>query len=417
MASFFSMDFKTKRTLSIMALFVFLLSSFFVLAHHNYFLLGDLHNPNNDDVKYLHSARVLLNEGTLAYNSGNEPSAFIMPGISIILAGFMAVFGEGDGAIIAFRLFQCMLQAISIFLIFFIARYTFNTRTAYIVCGISMFYMPDYFSSGVVLSETMFRTALLLLVCIIIVAVESGKTSWYIWIGIIVAFLAYFKPHATLYPAILLILWWKHKVSWRDMVRYTFIIAGTYMVLLAPWWIRNMITFDRFILFTNSAGSPFLLGTRINYQLPPAGFFDAYPQYDPKTIFAGSDGSAVSKGLDILKYGFVYDTWNYVHWYTIGKLHNLYNIPYYWRPIWPISRSFMNVTQVILMSISVIGMMWAFIRVPFTRMLPVLLTFAYFTAIYMPFVAFSRYGYPNVIFLLMFAAFFVDRLLAVVRNK
>ena len=394
--------------LTILIACVFVVSVSIVLYYGNYFLLGDLHNPNNDDVKYIRSAQVLLNEGTLVYNSGNEPSAFIMPGFPIILAGFMAIFGQDGGGVIAFRIFQCMLQAGSLYLVYIIARYAFNSRIAMIACFLSALYIPDYFSSGVILSETIFRTLILLLVCMMISAVQTKRWTWYVWIGVLTAAAAYFKPHASLYPAILLILWWKERYSWKDILRYTCLIGVVYLILLSPWWIRNMVTFDRFILFTNSGGSPFLLGTRINYELPPAGFFDAYPQYDPETVFKGSDADAVAKGLDILKYGFTHEPLTYLYWYTVGKLEGLYLNAYYWKPIWPITKELMYVIQAILMGLAVLGLILFKRAGKLGNQLPILLTIAYFTAIYIPFVAFSRYGYPNVVFLLMYASVAID---------
>lgn len=155
-----------------------------------------------------------------------------------------------------------------------------NTRVALIACTVSAFYPPDYFSSGVILSETTFRTLLLLLVCCTILAMDQGRPALYVLIGVLTAAAAYFKPHASLYPAVLLILWLRMKLPWRTMLKYTLSHWGAYVLLLTPWWIRNWVTFHEFILFTNSGGSPFLLGTRIRWQLPPAGFFETDPQYD-----------------------------------------------------------------------------------------------------------------------------------------
>lgn len=408
---------REKRWLYSIMIFVLLLSSAIVLIKGHYFLLGDLYKPNNDDVKYIQSAKLLINEGVLAYNSGEEPSTFIMPLFPIMLAGFMKVFGQGDAAIVAFRLFQCLQQAASIYFIYIIARYMFNSRAAIIACIISALYWPDYFSSGVILTESTFRLAILALIAISIKAVQHRGAGWYVFIGVMVAFAAYFKPHASLYPAIFLVLWWKERYSFREMVRSMMYIGAAYIVCLVPWWIRNWLTFHQFIIFTTSGGSPFLLGTRIDWNLPSADFFKLYPQYDPKTVFEGSDSNAVAKGLDILKYGFTYEPLKYLHWYTVGKFYNLYMIPYYWRPIWPFGKSLMFGIQYVLVWVSLLGLVWAMIRQSFAKMLPVLLTLCYFTVIYVPFVAFSRYGYPNMVLFIMFAAYLIDQLLNLKKKR
>lgn len=391
--------------------FVAIVSCIIVLVYNDYFLLGDPIKPNNDDVKYIQTSRLLLNEGVLAYNTKDKPSAFIMPGLPLVLSGFMAIFGQDQGGVIAFRIFQCMLQALSIYLIYWIGRRIFNVRVGLIACVISALYLPDYFSSGVILSETIFRTLLLLLVCVTILAMERNQIRIYLLIGLLTALAAYFKPHASLYPAVFVILWWRAKIPWRQMLTYTFWMITVYIALLAPWWIRNWITFHEFILFTNSGGSPFLLGTRIYGQLPPAGFFEAHPEYDPKTIFQGSDSVAIQKGLDIIAYGFKHEPLKYLYWFTIGRWVELYFHPFYSRPIWPISRPVMNVLQISLMIMNMVGIAWALFQHKFSRLLPLLLALSYFTVIYIPFVAFNRYGYPNMVLLILFGSYLVDRLL------
>ncbi|WP_055106159.1 ArnT family glycosyltransferase [Paenibacillus ihumii] len=391
--------------------FVGIASCAIVLIYNDYFFLGDPLRPNNDDVKYIQTARLLLNEGVLAYNTGDKPSAFIMPGLPLILAGFMAMFGQEDGGVIAYRLYQCVLQVLSIYLIFWLGKRIFNTRVALIACTISALYLPDYFSSGVILSETTFRTLLLLLLCVTIVALERNTARYYILLGVLTAAAAYFKPHASLYPAVFLILWWRHRVPWRLMLKYALLMAGTYVILLMPWWIRNWLTFHEFILFTNSGGSPFLLGTRIRWQLPPAGFFEAYPQYDPQTLFQGSDRLAVQKGLDIIKYGFKHEPLKYLYWYTLGRWVELYFHPFYSRPIWPVTRPVMNVVQIALMAVNMLGIGLAMLKHRWDKLLPLVLALGYFTVIYVPFVAFNRYGYPNMILLILFGSYCIERLI------
>lgn len=398
-----------KKLLIGLLIFVGIVSCAIVLIYNDYFFLGDPVHPNNDDVKYIQTSRLLLNEGVLAYNTKDKPSAFIMPGLPLILSGLMAVFGQDHGGVIAFRIFQCLQQVLSVYLIFWIGRRTFNVRTGLIAATISAFYFPDYFSSGVILTETTFRTILLLLICVTILAMEQNRTRWYVLIGVLTAAAAYFKPHASLYPAVFLIIWWKNKIPWRLMLKYTGLMIGIYIVLLTPWWIRNWLTFHEFILFTNSAGSPFLLGTRFYWQLPPSGFFEVHPEYSPETLFQGSDRNAIRKGLDVIAYGFTHEPLKYIYWYTLGRWIELYFHPFYTRPIWPISRPVMNILQVILMLLNMAGIVFALIKRRYRRLLPLLLALCYFTVIYIPFIAFNRYGYPNMALLILFGACLIDQ--------
>lgn len=386
--------------------FVTLLSSMIVLSYGNYFLLGDPIRPNNDDVKYIQSARLFLNEGVLAYNTGNLPSAFIMPGMTLLLAGFMNIFGQGEVAIIAFRLFQVLEQALCIYLIYWLGKRFFNARVGIIASIISALYLPDYFTAGVILSEMTFRTLLLLLICATVIALERKQAKWYMWIGLIVALAAYLKPQISLYPAILILLWWKDRLPWRQMLKFMCLLGAVYIVCLLPWWIRNYNVFHELIIFTNSGGSPFLLGTRIYNMMPTADFFAAHPQYSPNTLFNGADKAAIAKGKDILIYGFTHEPFKYIYWYTLGKLIDLYMQPFYWKAIFGISVPVIYVVQVILTSFSIAGIFKA-VRNRMSDLLALYLILIYLTGIYMPFIAFSRYGYPNMPLLILFAAYYV----------
>ena len=386
--------------------FVTLLSSMIVLSYGNYFLLGDPIRPNNDDVKYIQSARLFLNEGVLAYNTGNLPSAFIMPGMTLLLAGFMNIFGQGEVAIIAFRLFQVLEQALCIYLIYWLGKRFFNARVGIIASIISALYLPDYFTAGVILSEMTFRTLLLLLICATVIALERKQAKWYMWIGLIVALAAYLKPQISLYPAILILLWWKDRLPWRQMLKFMCLLGAVYIVCLLPWWIRNYNVFHELIIFTNSGGSPFLLGTRIYNMMPTADFFAAHPQYSPNTLFNGADKAAIAKGKDILIYGFTHEPFKYIYWYTLGKLIDLYMQPFYWKAIFGISVPVIYVVQVILTSFSIAGIFKA-VRNRMSNLLALYLILIYLTGIYMPFIAFSRYGYPNMPLLILFAAYYV----------
>ncbi|MGF7046487.1 4-amino-4-deoxy-L-arabinose transferase-like glycosyltransferase [Paenibacillus sp. DS2015] len=407
----------TIRFLLIVSSAVFLISMIVVLVHGDRLLLGDPLKLNNDDVKYIHSARVLINESTLAYNSGNEPSTFIMPGLPIALSGFMAIFGEQYSGVTAFRIFQAFLQALCIFPVYYIARYTFNHRAAIITSLLAAAYLPDYFTSGSILTESIFRFIVLILLCVMITALHTKKMGWYIGVGLLTASAAYFKPQASLFPCMMLILWLVHRYSFKEIVRFTLTIIGAYIVLLVPWWIRNYITFGHFILFTSSAGSPFLLGTRIQYQPPSAGFFAAFPQYEPNTIFIGSDREAVTKGLDILKYGLVHEPLRYIHHYTIGRLHSLYMVPFYLHDIFSIKKNIVSNMQIMIVLGGLIGMFWACIRKTGKTLLPVLLTVFYFTAVQLPFVAMSRYGYPMAMFFLLFASYMIYEVISVFQTE
>ncbi|MNP27017.1 hypothetical protein D3C76_1199030 [compost metagenome] len=63
------------------------------------------------------------------------------------------------------------------------------------------------------------------------------------------------------------------------------------------------------------------------------------------------------------------------------------------------------------MILNMAGIVWALVKHKFSRLLPLLLALAYFTVIYVPFVAFNRYGYPNMVLLILFGSYMIDQFL------
>jgi hypothetical protein len=199
-------------------------------------------------------------------------------------------------------------------------------------------------------------------------------------------------------------IWLIRKYTWRQMFTYTLLIAVTFCILLSPWWIRNYVTFGHWVTFTESAGNPLLQGALINRNPPSDGFYIKYPQYTKKTLFQGGDKDQVITAKRILLYGLYYEPAAYLSWYLLEKPVELYKWPYYWKNIFGVSQSAMNKIQLCLAIAGALGILFSLIRRE-GKTLVVLLSFAYFTIIYLPFVTFSRYGYPNVFILILFAAY------------
>jgi 4-amino-4-deoxy-L-arabinose transferase-like glycosyltransferase len=218
----------TQITLCTMIAFVLLLSIGIMLFYGDHFLLGSYAKLDNDDVKYINSAKILLQYHTLTYNTGHSPTSFIMPGVPLILSGLMLVFGQNDSAVMAYRVLQAFLQSGSIFLLFLIARYMFNSRIALIACGISALYLPDYFTAGVILSEAWFKTLFMLLLLFTIIAFEKRQLRNYVMVAVLLALACYFKPQSVLYPIIFVIPWLKSQHSWKQMISYTLVIVVSF---------------------------------------------------------------------------------------------------------------------------------------------------------------------------------------------
>lgn len=359
-----------------------------VIKYGDYFLLGSLETMDNDDVKYIRSADVLLKTGILAYHDINCPTVFIMPGHSFILALFMGLFGGMNSGIFAFRIFQALLQGFSIYLIFLIGREVFNSITGLIACLIDAVYIPELFSAGIVLTEVEFKVLLLLLIYISIYALKTGLTKYYLLGGVFWAVSCLIRPTAALYPIVILIMWILYRYPIITAFKNAAIACVIFAIILSPWWVRNYIRYDRFIPFTLSTGNPFLQGTYINYDQTRD-----YTPYTPDVDVINTNRIEMETGKYRLKTYFKKYPLEYIYWYTIGKSWELWKSPFYWKTLYSIGWNAASRYHLFILLLSIIGIA-ASIKRRDKNWLILFLPILYFTLVYIPFYTFSRYSYP-----------------------
>jgi hypothetical protein len=385
-----------KRLLAAAAIVYLVISVYSVLKYGNGNMLGSIEKMNNDDVKYIRSAEYLLDTGKLIYNDVNEPTVYIMPGLPYTLTFFMGLFGRVP-AIAAFRIFQVILQFLSIYLIFFIGRKVVGSRAAAIACIIDALYIPEFYAPTLILTESIFKFLVLLLIYISIYAVEEKKAVYYTLGGIVWGVACLFRPTIAAYPAVILIMWIVKKYSFKEMVKYTLITSSVFCMVMSPWWIRNYKTFNRFIPTTLSSGNPFLQGTYINYDQKKD-----YVSYSMGRDTIERDRNELNTGLYRLKtYGGRHPV-EYLLWYTIGKSLYFWGLPFYWKEMLHI---YFPVAVLYHLGILILGIMGTILSL--RKSMDGLLIFlpaAYFNLIHLPYFAFSRYSYPVMPVVIIFAA-------------
>ncbi len=196
----------TKLILAVTCLIVFLICLFSIIKYGNSTLLGSLTKFDNDDVKYIRSAWVLIDTGKLICTTPSTETVYMMPGLSYVLAFFMIIFGKFEG-ITAFRVFQALVQTGSLLLVFFIARKLFNSKVGIIATIISILSIADYWAANLILTETIFKFLVLCLVYFSIYAVEKQKTKYYVLGGLMLGLATLFRPTIATFPIIILFIW------------------------------------------------------------------------------------------------------------------------------------------------------------------------------------------------------------------
>ncbi len=392
---------QTRLRLLLLCLLVFAVSCAVSLGYGDRLLLGSYAKMNDDDVKYAQTADVLLQTGVLTYNTGSEPSTFIMPLFPLLLAGLKGI-GGSDVGILLLRLVQGAFQALGIYLMFVLARRVFgSTRIAMTAAVLLALYLPDYFISASILTESSFRLFLLLTVCLLLYALDRPRMGSWAMFAVCWTALCYFKPQAALLPLVPGLFWLARRYSFRRMLAYTVVILSVFAALMSPWWIRNYEAFGRFIPFTQSVGSPLILGSAAFGQVPD-GFYEKYPEYGGDVMNGSDDDMAQAAGR-MVAYGFMHEPLVYLAFYTFGKFGGLYGIAYWERPILGMTWAHYFPVHAAYVLLGLYGMFGAVKRKLRAAYIP-LAILIYFTLIYVPFIAIPRYGYPNLFLFVLFAA-------------
>jgi 4-amino-4-deoxy-L-arabinose transferase-like glycosyltransferase len=377
-----------KALLPLIVAFVLIFGSYTVLSHGDYFLLGSIEKLDNDDVRYIKSAITLLEKGIFTYHNPEVSTVFIMPGHTIILAGIMKVFGTGNTGIVAFRIFQVMLQGASIYLLFLLARKIFNSRVAIVTCILSAIYLPEITTPGMILTEVEFKFLFLLLIYLTVFAVITKKVKYYLVGGVVWAFACLIRPTVAPYPIVVLMLWLINKYSIREMIRFSALAILVFALIMSPWWIRNYNAFNRFIPLTLSSGNPFLLGTYVDNDLTKD--FTPYQTYED--VIKNNESEMETGKLRFKKY-IKEKPLEYIKWYTIGKTIKLWEYPFYWKNVYGLGFNEALYYHLFILKVGILGA--AIVLFKKTKGTSILfLTIIYSTLIYLPFYTFSRYSYP-----------------------
>ncbi|MDR1101330.1 MAG: glycosyltransferase family 39 protein [Clostridiales bacterium] len=411
-----------KRIIIALSIVFLALAVFSIINYGPFATLDELELYNNDDSKYLRAAETLINTGTLTYNNPSEPTVFIMPGIIFLLTPFVALFGQ-NGAVLAFKIFQALLQMLNLWLVWLIAKRCFDKKIAILAVIISIFYIADFYAMNTVLTEVVFKTLVISMIFFTIKAFEAPGIKSYIPAGIFWAVAILFRPTILLFPIVVLIIWIVKRYRFTDILKYSFLVLSIAVLFLSGWWIRNYIQFDKFIPLTLSTGNPMLQGTYIDYQKDESEemILDYTQVHLPNLEGLPSEIVDNIRETEIAKYRlkqlFPLKPVQFISWYTIGKTAYQWSMPFVWRPIMNVPLTLIYAQHSIIITFFLIGLMLAlFDKQRNYKWLFLFLTILYFNCIHLPFYAFSRYIFPCMPLVIIFAAYGIFRVIRLVRN-
>lgn len=374
-----------------------------IFKYGNSTLLGSLENFDNDDVKYIRSAWNLVENGTFSYEDISKPTVYIMPGLTFILSFFVIIFGKFQ-AIMAFRIFQVVLQICSLNLLFLIGKKVFNKKTALIVCIVDSIYIVEIYAANLILMEVTFKFLILLLIYLSIEALETKKTKYYVLAGIVWSLGCLFKPTIAVYPLVILIAWIKSRYKLKEMVKYASIVVSIFCIVMSPWWIRNYNNFNTFIPFTKSSGNPFLQGTFINYN-QDKGWGVEYKSSEDNIQ---SNEYEVEAGIERLKIYGKEEPLKFAYWYTLGKTFYFWYEPFYWDKILGINYDWAFIEHYLILVTAILGIINTTKEGKWNLKKQIIaLAIIVMNAVYLPYYTYSRYSYPLMPLMIIFSSDYV----------
>jgi 4-amino-4-deoxy-L-arabinose transferase-like glycosyltransferase len=186
-----------------------------------------------------------------------HPTAYRSPGTSVLWASLYWSFGHRYSVV---RFFQCVLDTLTILLIYGIGRKCFSDKVALLAAAIYAVWPTALLYSSQLMSEPLFT---FLFCCFILISLQfAERPSWphSIAAGVLLGLAMLTRGNAVL-MVVLLIPWsiWQFRKTPRLVVR-SLAISLVALVMLVPWTIRNYSIFHAFIPF-QTGGGDVLLGS------------------------------------------------------------------------------------------------------------------------------------------------------------
>ncbi|MEO3946139.1 glycosyltransferase family 39 protein [Gorillibacterium sp. CAU 1737] len=259
----------------------------------------------NDQYYYTVMAAQIIEDGVYGYKT-ETPNAKVPPGWPLFLVGIFKVFGysDMDHTLTIIRVFNSFFGVGMIFFLYLIGSRLFNRWAGLIAAAMATVYGPYLFVSGLILTENLFLLLFMAAAYYQIRIIQDNRISDHIIAGALAAAATLVRPNTIVITVVpYLFLWAKHK---KLFLKQILIGAGAFAVMMLPWWIRNLITMDKFILLSQGSGNPFLAGTEPYFKKSiPWNDID----YDHQTEL----------GLERIKAGLKEDPYTWIRWYTTGK--------------------------------------------------------------------------------------------------
>jgi len=341
----------------------------------------------HDAKNYVAMVRQWLEDGVYGYMS-EEPNAYVTPGYPAFLALVFALFGAGESTVDWVRFIQAVVSALTVIWIYDLGRRLAGRATGAVAGLLFALYTPSIWSTGSVLTETLYVFLLFLYLSLQERVLSRPSPAAGAAAGLALASCVMVRPSAAVLG---LIPTWMVFRDWRHTHRLPeWAMAGALglLVVMLPWWIRNIIVLDRFVLLATQTGNPLLAGTDPFFMDP--GSIEGFPPEDQLRV-----------ALERIVQGFATQPALYLHWFTLGKTAILLGAPY-WGGI-P-NGAFLAPLSALHKFIVILGLTGLLRALVSPRWRRLVVAFILLLGVQLLFVPDTRYGFPLVALLILPAA-------------
>lgn len=182
------------------------------------------------------------------------------PGYPAFLSAVYSVFGT---SVVAAKVVQALLGALTVGAVYLLGRRLFDRATATLAALLLAVMPGQIFFTGVLWSEVLFT--LLFVSALVAIAElpkrpERERLAWAILTGLLVAASAYVRETGLLLVVVAGLYWGRSLRSWTASVRLAGVAALLVVLLIGPWAARNTVRLDGFVVLSSSTGANFWRG-------------------------------------------------------------------------------------------------------------------------------------------------------------
>lgn len=202
-----------------------------------------------DAVEYEQLARSVATGKGYAWPDGT-PTAFRAPGLSLFLAGVYTAFGLSYP--MAYLAMAC-LGSVGTVSAYLLARELTAERPARWAAVFTAVYPPNVYDCSYFFSEALFAPLLGLGLWLLARHVRTGGWWEAAGAGLILGYATLTRSFGILFLPLFAAFLWKSGRGWRSAALFAF----GFVLVIAPWTVRNYLVFHRVVLVATNGGSTF----------------------------------------------------------------------------------------------------------------------------------------------------------------